>query len=135
MTERTLEIWTIQLARHRLLNNTDLKLIDITVKSGIHVFAPRRQDLYQYKAGHMSEAEYTEHYLAKMAQSQKDYPHYWRRLLAYSKSVYACYCPAGAFCHRHLFKHLVQEYAQGAGYTVTLRGEYGLGPEKGVKTA
>jgi hypothetical protein len=117
-------LWTIQIPQWRRHRTAGLKLIDITVKSGDHAFAPHGFDLKQYKAGAMSEDEYTERYMDKMLESMQEHKSHWDHLSAYKYAVYGCYCPEGAYCHRHLFKNLAKAHLEGMGWTPKLMGEF-----------
>lgn len=71
----------------------------------------------------MSEQMYTELYEEKMAESRQMHRGVWDRLSAHSHSAYACYCPKGVFCHRHLFILHAQAHLESLGWTVALMGE------------
>jgi hypothetical protein len=117
-------LWTIQIPRWNIHKTAGMKLVDITVKSGIKAFAPHWFDLKQYKTGQMSEAEYTERYLDKMYESMQEDRAAWDRLSVYPYAVYGCYCKEDDFCHRHLFKNLAKAHLEGMGWTPKLMGEY-----------
>lgn len=76
-----------------------------------------------YKEGRMSEASYTELYDEKMAESRDMHRAVWDRLSAHSHAAYACYCPAGKFCHRHLFIQHAKSHLESLGWRVALMGE------------
>lgn len=117
-------IWTIQIPQWKRHKTAGIKLIDITVKSGDQAFAPHGFDLRQYKAGQMSDAEYTERYMDKMMESMQEHKSHWDHLSAYKYAVYGCYCPKDAFCHRHIFKNLAKAHLEGMGWTPKLMGEF-----------
>lgn len=117
-------LWTIQIPQWRKHKLAGMKMIDITVKSGIKAFAPNWFDLKQYKAGQMPEDEYTQRYLEKMYESMQEEKDHWNRLSVYPYAVYGCYCPEGAYCHRHLFKNLAKAHLEGMGWTPKLMGEF-----------
>jgi hypothetical protein len=98
-------------------------LIDITAKSGVGAFAPDYGNVKLYKEGRMGEEQYTDLYQEKMADSRLRYPKVWDRLAAYPRSAYACYCPKGVFCHRHLFILHAQTHLESLGWRVVLMGE------------
>jgi hypothetical protein len=117
-------LWTIQIPQWKRHKTAGIKLIDITVKSGDQAFAPHGFDLRQYKAGQMSDAEYTERYMDKMMESMQEHRSHWDHLSAYPYAVYGCYCAKDAFCHRHLFKKLAKAHLEGMGWTPVLMGEF-----------
>lgn len=76
-----------------------------------------------YKKGELSEQSYTELYEDKMVESRGLFRAAWDRLSAYPYAAFACYCPAGQFCHRHLFVHHAKTHLEGMGWRVKLMGE------------
>ena len=118
-----IEIYTIQLAKYRKLDPLGIKLIDITAKSGIEAFAPLISNVMLYKQSLLSESEYTELYLSKMRRSYKDHYDKWIEISSYSKIALACYCPAGVFCHRHLFKDIFKKHLDKKGIEFHDHGE------------
>ena len=116
-------LYTMQLAHWRRLSQDEEKLLDITVKSGKKEFAPNKELLYAYKSGEVSVEEFTERYTTKMRKSFKDYPLSWNALLLPKKIVISCYCRAGEFCHRHLFKGFLTRYLDSVGVSVKDGGE------------
>lgn len=122
MSEPTL-LWTIQLSNWRLAKQQDVFLLNTTAKSGLQPFAPEYSNVMAYKRGELTEQEYTVRYWEKMQLSQQQYPKHWARLKHYPRVAVACYCRAGAFCHRHLFVELAKTYLEQAGHTVILKGE------------
>ena len=116
-------IWTICLSNWRLCEPAKIQLIDITVKSGIEVFAPHRHDLYEYKNGRMTEDEYTSRYQEKMFYSRSEHKTIWDGLSVIPRAAFACYCGVGKYCHRHLFAPLAKEHLESMGWGVELRGE------------
>lgn len=119
----TIEIWTVQLARWRLVRQLGLALLDITVKSGVKAFAPDWEFLMAYKRGEIDQAEYTRLYLERMEESKRRFPKTWEGLATHPKVALACYCQAGAFCHRLLFRDLMEQHLKDQGLDVTLQGE------------
>lgn len=117
-------IWSVQTPRWRKIGRAGIKLVDTSVMSGIKVFAPHWSDLKDYKAGKLSEEEYTQRYLEKMYDSQQNHKDVWNRLSAYPYAAYGCYCKPGEFCHRHLFKELAKTWLEGMGWTPKLCGEW-----------
>lgn len=129
-------LWTIQLAKWRDLKDTDIKLLDITVQSGIKAFAPDWDFLQAYKKGEIGEDEYTREYLDKMEWTKgNSYLPFnysngrpavktWDHLSMYPKVAYACFCPAGCFCHRHIFVNLAADHLRSMGWNPKIMGEF-----------
>lgn len=76
-------------------------MIDVTAKTGLAAFAPQWEYIWAYKTKQLSEDAYRARYAADMAQSMRDHPEDWQRLLAMEEVALACYCsPDQPFCHR-----------------------------------
>lgn len=118
-----MEVWTIQLGKWRLAEAQQIELLNITRGSGIDAFAPSAQALAQYKAGTMNETSYRQLYVQRMRMSFMAQRSQWEQLKSKERLAVACYCAAGAFCHRHIFAELLQAYVQREGVPFTLRGE------------
>lgn len=93
---------TIQLSQWRKIKDTDIELIDTTVKSGIEAFAPTWDMVQSVKDGSLSEEEYSSLYKQKMIRSYMTNQLVWNSLINKDKVAIACYCKPGDFCHRHL---------------------------------
>lgn len=122
----TYRIWTIQLPKWRLAEQSNIYCLDITAKSAKgdnKVFAPLMNDVMRYKDGHLSEAQYTDIYLRKMRDSRKSHPDAWKSLQNEKRVAVMCYCPAGCFCHRLLFARDMKNYLESLGHIVLLEGE------------
>lgn len=120
---RVVQIWTIQLAQHRVATAKGIPILDITAKSGIKMFSPEFNHVMDYKNGNLSETAYTDLYVDKMHWSLAHYPNVWKSLLSFDKVAVACYCSPGAFCHRHIFKDLMTKYLNQQGVQTELMGE------------
>lgn len=92
-----LKVWTGRVGAHRGSDG-----LDITVKSGDKVFAPTWSMVMDYKACKITDAQYTDAYLAMMRQSYFECRGRWDELLAMDEVTLLCYCKAGLFCHRTL---------------------------------
>jgi uncharacterized protein YeaO (DUF488 family) len=86
--------------------------IDITVKSGDKVFAPTWKMVMDYKAGLITEAEYTRQYRQMMYKSTAENTARWEEVFAMDEVTFVCYCPKGAFCHRHVLASMFQDIAR-----------------------
>ena len=121
------KLYTIQMGQWRVADKLGVKLIDITMKSGIQPFAPEARFVHAYKNGEMTEEEYTLQYNLKMANSRVNNKKYWDHLvsmaLARRQLAFACYCRAGEFCHRRLFIKMVSEYLEKNEVDCTIVGE------------
>lgn len=117
------QIWTVQLARVRLIKDPDIYPLNTTAKSGEKCFAPTFQNVMNYKEGRLSKEQYTDAYLRKMRDSQVANPGVWKKLLDHTKVAILCYCTPGQFCHRHLFVPIMQKYLEDRGHTVEVKGE------------
>lgn len=123
MTQETYNIWTMSISNWRLARAQNIHLLDITIKSGIEAFAPSWDSLLSYKAGNLSQEEYTRRYYDKVIGSSNKNTESWR-LLTENKSVaFSCYCRVSQFCHRHLFAPLAITYLQDHGNEAIFHGE------------
>lgn len=124
-----MRVWTIQMAKWRMLRLTEVHLIDITVKSGIKALAPSWDLLQRYRADPASmEETYRKEFAELMVQSQLQHPDVWDDLLKMDSIALACYCKAGKFCHRHLVADLLVEWGASKNVEVKLMGEWGDDP-------
>lgn len=103
----TIHVWTIQMAKWRIAKEREIHLLDTTAKSGHSEFAPDFGVVMAYKAGQVSEAQYTDIYYARMRKSYRENRNKWDMLKEYPRLAIACYCKPGAFCHRHLFVDII----------------------------
>lgn len=118
-----IELYTVQLAQWRIAKAKGIKLLDATVKSGSHVFAPHESDLYAYKQEVIGPEEYTRRYTEKMRQSWLQHRPIWDTLQNAPKLAIACYCKPGAFCHRHLLLNFIEAHLKRLGHEVVKMGE------------
>lgn len=119
-----MELYTVALSQWRKAKERQIELIDITVKSGLLVFAPDPSVLWAYKRNEVSDDEYTDLYLKRLREQLWAHPEDFQKFLENEGPVaVACYCRAGKFCHRHIFAPFMQEVAEDNGYTLRLRGE------------
>lgn len=122
-----MKLYTIQLAKHRLLKDTDITLLDVTVKSGLKIMAPSWEILNNYRnQGSTDRAweEYTLAFYQKMRESYAMNPQIWHRWITNDKPLaLACYCRAGKHCHRHLLRDIFQKIAKKQGFELEYCGE------------
>ena len=79
--------------------------LDISVKSCTDdgsIFIPTWKMVTEYKAGNITQAEYTDQYYNLMRNSYNRYKQQWDHLLCQDKVVLVCYCKSYEFCHRRL---------------------------------
>jgi hypothetical protein len=95
-----MDVWTIQIAKHRLLRGTDIEFVDITLKSGILDFAPTPALLYDHKRGAISNDHYRAEYRPLCWRRIQTRPDPWTKLIHKERVALACYCPKDCFCHR-----------------------------------
>lgn len=107
-----IEVWTIQLGKWRLAKQREIALLNITAGSGVQAFAPDFELVKRFKRHEMSEDDYTDEYVRRMAQSRKLFPKIWEQLNDKDQVALACYCRAGDYCHRRLFVPLMKSYLQ-----------------------
>jgi uncharacterized protein YeaO (DUF488 family) len=122
---KTIEIWTVQLSKWRLVRELGIHLLDITAKSGNPAFAPLYEDVMSYKHGKMNWDEYEAIYQHRMMQSKRENHEEWEKLKELPQKIaYACYCrPNERNCHRHVFKFIAADYLKDAQFEVIQRGE------------
>lgn len=121
-----MRVWTIQLAKWRMLTRTEVHLVDTTVKSGIKELAPSWDLLTRYRMDPVGmEATYRKEFAELMSRSQEEHPEVWDSLLRMETVALACYCRPGKFCHRHLLTEMLVEYGRKRDVEVKLMGEWG----------
>jgi len=79
--------------------------VDITVKAQHPTwkrFAPTWDMVMGHKNGVLSDAQYTNLYLNILHSLPHDG---WNPLLSMKEATLVCFCPATAFCHRHILAH------------------------------
>jgi uncharacterized protein YeaO (DUF488 family) len=104
-------IYTIQMGQWRLARQQGIRLIDTTIKSGVRAFAPTWEMVQSYKAGELSEEDYTHLYRERINQLYRADPDVWKQYFDNNEYIaLACYCRAGEFCHRHLLSQAVYNW-------------------------
>ena len=106
-------LYTVQLARIKGLPPRT-QVIDVSVQSSRppwNTFAPTWELVKDLKEGRITENQYTERYIDLMRYRFKHVnksAFYQLIEMAMNGNVaLACYCPADAFCHRHLLKNIL----------------------------
>ena len=118
-----MEVYTIQMSQWRVAKELGITLIDTTVKSGVEAFAPTWPMVYGIKNQTLSEEEYRRAYIDIIRRTWRSDAEEWEKLLSMDRVALACYCKAGAFCHRHILKEAVINVCNKRGIGVTDGGE------------
>tara|TARA_B100002019_G_scaffold290508_1_gene308351 strand:+ start:855 stop:1205 length:351 start_codon:yes stop_codon:yes gene_type:complete len=111
-------IYTYQISQARRLKDRDVVFIDSTVKSGYVQLAPRWDMVMGHKKGLITDAFYTEQYLAILNYYWFHDPDFFTDLLQIENIAVGCYCAPGRFCHRHLLANFLSQLSHH-----TLEGE------------
>lgn len=124
-----MELYTIQISQHRKLIDTNIELVDVTIKSAsptmCKLFAPNNFKLVMnYKLGKITEEEYTEKYLSKLRYTSEVYEDEWKEFLKRDKVALGCYCKKGDFCHRHLLSKYILEFCSEQDIDIIYKGEF-----------
>jgi len=85
--------------------------LDITVKGQDpvgRIFAPTWDMVMQHKAT-KDDNSYIQEYHKMMVTSYQQNRLVWETILNKDYLVLVCFCPADAFCHRHLLRHYLVE--------------------------
>lgn len=108
-----MRIHTIQIAKWRLAKARGIAFVDTTVKTGTSVFAPSWQIVRDIKGGAITAEEYTAQYKRMMAKSYHEHRDEWLQAMRDDAIVaYACFCPAGVFCHRLLLARFFERLCE-----------------------
>lgn len=124
-------LWTIQMAQHRIAKAMNIAFFDITVKSGIQAFSPTWDMLRAYRAGTMTEQEYSRQYILKVERTFDENADLWSNFLKEKNIAIACYCTPGVFCHRLLFTDILSRWLCKEGKEVVIKGEIVSKDQKG----
>lgn len=116
------------------IDNRDPDTLDITIKSASttegRALAPTWALVMNHKRGQISDQEYTDAYLALLRVRYNENPTPFLDILKRDRVVLACYCPAGAFCHRHIAVDVLEKIAASKGIAVVRGGERVDQPDK-----
>ena len=105
----------VKLSRAQFRGKVGPGQIDVTARTG-RPEAPEWAWVKAYKAGQMSEEEYTQLYHAKLERAPLDH---WRELWRWGREhggqvTFLCYCRDGEFCHTVLLgDRLVERFPTG----------------------
>jgi len=129
-----MQITTGQMRDRKRLEAGGWECIDVTVKSGLAVFAPTWSMVMGYKNGVLSEGEYTQRYGRMMRKSLLENTSEWLGILRKEKVALLCYCSSGSFCHRHLLKGYLLKVGEKKGIPVEIIEEKGNIPPREKET-
>lgn len=118
-----MKLWTIQLGQWRLADKRKIPLINTTVMSGCRWLAPTWDMVKSHKLGIYSDEDYIFRFVPMMVLSQHVNRQEWLALIAQDEVAIACYCSAGAFCHRRLLIEILKEFCEQEGVEFTYLGE------------
>lgn len=97
-----MKVYTFQLAKWRKVKALEIPYLNTTVKSGEWRLAPTWELLTSYRAGLTDDEGYTTVFNALMEERYIKEPKYFEAIFNKGTIAFACYCPKGKFCHRHL---------------------------------
>lgn len=80
--------------------------VDITVKTGIKIFAPTWDMVNKIKNKQITQEEYAKQYYELMRTSYGKNKNEWGRFLRNDRLVFVCFCPKDSFCHRYLLAEI-----------------------------
>jgi uncharacterized protein YeaO (DUF488 family) len=100
--QKTVNIYTCRVQDHRALKAAGVQWLDTTVKTGSSVFAPTWDMVMAWKAGTLSDEEYSVQYRQRMEDSWNNHADVWLKTLDTDQLVLGCFCPPNTFCHRRL---------------------------------
>ncbi len=118
-----MDVYTIQLAKHRLCVPLEIPIIDITAKSGIPQFAPTMPDVVALKQGKMEWDAYVDIYIKKLRNTWMYHRHQWDMVLSMPCVAVACYCSYGKNCHRYVWVDVLKKVASARGIAVNYIGD------------
>lgn len=107
-----MELFTIQVAKWRLLKDSGIEFMDTTVKSNPYgLFSPTWEIVLGVKSGQISEEEYSKAYKRLILERWKDRDLRLEffEFLDKPRVAIACFCPPGKFCHRVLLVELLRD--------------------------
>lgn len=114
-----MELYTCQIAKYRKAPN----FLDITVKSGLELFAPTWDMVQRHKAGTLTDEEYTQLYYTLMRRSYSTNKAVWLDYLNQPTLTIGCYCTNGHFCHRYLLVDILSKVAVSNTIPFSYKGE------------
>lgn len=118
-----MKFYTTTVYSWRKIKKLDIPFLDTTVKTGNKLFAPTWPLLTKYQNGFITDEEYTKCYYELMRESYVNNKEEWGKLFEHETLAIACYCKAGAFCHRLLLKDILLAIAKSKGGDIEYLGE------------
>lgn len=108
----------------RTVDVGDAKLVNITVKNGVKMFAPTWDMVTDYKKGIITEERYTELYYSLMRYRFRENREYFESFIRDNKKVViACFCDPDGFCHRFILVKILSAIANSIGEEFVYLGE------------
>ncbi len=121
-----MKLHTIQLGKWRTAKKKGIELIDVTLKSGDTRFSPDKETLYSYKGSKQivdDQAVYCVRFRELMNKSYRENPEAWEEMCRKEEVAIACYCKAGAFCHRVILVEYFEKVCKKLGIEFEYMGE------------
>ena len=119
-----MKLYTVQMSKWRVAKRQCIPFVDTTVRTAPdHIFAPNWDMVMGHKSGELENSAYTELYLRRMRRSYMERREEWLAFLQKETAAIACYCPAGAFCHRRLLIPILDAVAKKHGIAFEYMGE------------
>lgn len=115
-------LYTCSLSKWRVAKERGIPLFDVTIKSGDKHLAPDWDFLMDYKK-FKDEDAYRVKFVAKMRDSYMENKLHWLGYCYMKEVVFACYCPEGCFCHRHLLVEMFDKVCKKNKIRFTRGGE------------
>lgn len=123
LAELGMEIYTIQMGKWRRAKELGIEFIDTTWRNGNPAFSPTKEIVHGIKYSGLTQEEYTRRYMEILDLKIDEHREEWKRVVHLDRVVVACMCRAGVFCHRHLLKGRLMNYARAMGLPVVDMGE------------
>lgn len=119
-----MDVYTVQLGPNtNLAWELQIPVLDTSVQTGSHVFAPTWRMEIDIKSGALSQQEYIRQYYEMMDVSVQQHPTEWEELLNKPTVAIAGTAPPGDFCHRHLLVNVIDRLLRERGGVVSRMGE------------
>lgn len=97
--------------------------LDITVKSGISIFAPTWDLVNNYQTNKITQDEFIGQYIKLLNGSYSEYKTVWDSLMSKTRVTLVCYCKPDKFCHRQILAEYLQQRFE-ARYIGEIVGDY-----------
>ena len=119
-----MKLYTIQLGKWRKAVAMGVPLLDVSLRSGNHMFAPDAQLLHDYKAPPgIDTVEYTLRFKELMRERLPYMHDEWLTQINKPTLAIACYCGPDDFCHRKILIGLFEGVCRQQGVEFEYCGE------------